>query len=191
MLTDWRKQRARAAALKRRAAAHAGDRDAARRLAQHFPDCLWPKLHSVVAGYHAIRSEIDPAPLMETFWCEQVRLALPCVTGPDEPLQFRAWAPGDALEAGAHAIPCPGPRATILTPSLVLVPLLAFDPMGRRLGYGGGYYDRTIAALRAAGEVQVVGLAYAAQRLTRVSSAAHDMRLDWIITEHGALKAGA
>lgn len=191
MLTDWRKQRARAAALRRRAAAHASDPEAGRRLADHFPDCLWPKLHSVVAGYHAVRSEIDPAPLMETFWCEQARLALPCVTAPDAPLQFRAWAPGDVLEAGAHAIPAPGPRAPVLTPALVLVPLLAFDHLGRRLGYGGGYYDRTIASLRAAGEVQVVGLAYAAQRLTRVPSAAHDMRLDWILTEHGALKAGA
>jgi 5-formyltetrahydrofolate cyclo-ligase len=188
MLTQWRKQRARAAALKRRAAAHAADPEAGRKLAQHFPDCLWPPLHSVVAGYHAMRSEIDPAPLMETFWCEQVRLALPCVTAPGEPLVFRAWAPGDELEPGAHAIPAPGPRATILTPALVLVPLLAFDHMGRRLGYGGGYYDRTIAALRAAGDVTVAGLAYSAQRLTRVPSAAHDMRLDWIITEHGAFK---
>ena len=94
MLMQWRKQRARAAALKRRAAAHAGDPEAGRRLADHFPDCLWPKLHSVVAGYYAVRSEIDPAPLMETFWCEQARLALPCVTAPDAPLEFRAWAPG-------------------------------------------------------------------------------------------------
>jgi len=128
---------------------------------------------------------------METFWCEQARLALPCVTAPDAPLEFRAWAPGDALETGAYSIACPQPRAPVLTPDLVLVPLLAFDHMGRRLGYGGGYYDRTIAALRAAGDVQVVGLAYSAQRLTRVPSAAHDMRLDWIVTEHGALKAGA
>jgi len=191
MLMQWRKQRARAAALKRRAAAHAGDPEAGRRLADHFPDCRWPKLHSVVAGYYAVRSEIDPAPLMETFWCEQARLALPCVTAPDAPLEFRAWAPGDALETGAYSIACPQPRAPVLTPDLVLVPLLAFDHMGRRLGYGGGYYDRTIAALRAAGDVQVVGLAYSAQRLTRVPSAAHDMRLDWIVTEHGALKAGA
>jgi len=191
MLMQWRKQRARAAALKRRAAAHAGDPEAGRRLADHFPDCLWPKLHSLVAGYYAVRSEIDPAPLMETFWCEQARLALPCVTAPDAPLEFRAWAPGDALETGAYSIACPQPRAPVLTPDLVLVPLLAFDHMGRRLGYGGGYYDRTIAALRAAGDVQVVGLAYSAQRLTRVPSAAHDMRLDWIVTEHGALKAGA
>lgn len=98
---------------------------------------------------------------------------------------------GDALETGAYSIACPQPRAPVLTPDLVLVPLLAFDHMGRRLGYGGGFYDRTIAALRAAGDVQVVGLAYSAQRLTRVPSAAHDMRLDWIVTEHGALKAGA
>lgn len=188
MLTQWRKQRARAAALKRRAAAHGADPEAGRRLAEHFPDCLWPPLHSVVAGYHAMRSEIDPAPLMETFWCEQVRLALPCVTGPGEPLEFRAWAPGDALEPGAHAIPAPGPRATRLTPALVLAPLLAFDHRGGRLGYGGGYYDRTIAALRASGEVVVVGLAYSAQRLNRVPAAAHDMRLDWIVTEHGAFK---
>ncbi|MCC5994949.1 MAG: 5-formyltetrahydrofolate cyclo-ligase [Oceanicaulis sp.] len=190
MLTQWRKQRARAAALKRRAAAHAADPEAGRRLIEHFPDCLWPPLHSVVAGYHAVRSEIDPAPLMETFWCEQVRLALPCVTGPDEPLIFRAWSPGDALEPGAYGVKAPAPDAPVLTPALILAPLLAFDHQGRRLGYGGGYYDRTLAALRAAGPVTAVGLAYAAQRLKRAPSAAHDMRLDWIVTEHGAFKAG-
>ncbi|KAA5803949.1 5-formyltetrahydrofolate cyclo-ligase [Alkalicaulis satelles] len=191
MLTIWRKQQARKRALKTRLAAHKADPQAGERLAARFPDALWPPLHSVVAGYRPVRGEIDPGPLMETFWCEQARLALPCVDGPDQPLTFRAWAPGDELETGAYGIETPGAGAQTLTPALILVPLLAFDHEGRRLGYGGGYYDRTLASLRAQGPVTAVGLAYAAQRMKRVPCAGHDMRLDWIVTEEGALKAGS
>ncbi len=190
MLTGWRKGRARKAAAAARKAAFEADPNAGARLAETFPDAIWPPLHSIVAGYFAIRDEIDPRPLMETFHCEQARLALPCVTGPDQPLVFRSWAPGDALVRGAFGVSEPEPGAPEVRPALVLVPLLAFDSAGRRLGYGAGFYDRTIEALRALGPVTTVGLAYEAQRLKRVPTAGHDAPLDWIVTETAAYRTG-
>lgn len=186
MLTQWRKARARRTAAAVRRVAFETDPQAGALLARHFPDEIWPPLHSIAAGYFAIRDEIDPRPLMETFHCEQVRLALPCVTGPDQPLVFRSWSPGDELVKGTFAISEPRASATEVRPSLVLLPLLAFDGAGRRLGYGAGFYDRTIETLRALGPVTTVGLAYEAQRLKRVPTAGHDAPLDWIVTEQGA-----
>ncbi|MGX6648980.1 5-formyltetrahydrofolate cyclo-ligase [Maricaulaceae bacterium MS644] len=188
MLMGWRKKRARAGAARRRAAAHAADPRAGERLADNFPDEIWPPLHSVVAGYRAIRDEIDPARLLETFYCEQVRIGLPCVTGPDTPLVFRSWTPGDSLVRGAFGVEEPSSTHPEVRPVLVLVPLLAFDPAGRRLGYGGGYYDRTLQRLRESGPVIAVGLAYEAQLLSRVPTETHDAPLDWVLTEVRARK---
>ena len=188
MLSRWRKARARKAALKARAEAHLRDPHAGERLAEHFPDALWPPLHSVVAGYVAIRDEIDPRPLLETFYCEQVRLALPCIERTDGPLVFRSWSPGESLVAGPMGIGQPRPDASLVTPSLVLLPLLAFDRFGTRLGYGGGYYDRTLASLRQAGPVRAVGLAYQEQEARKLASERHDVKLDWVVTGHAALQ---
>ena len=188
MLTGWRKARARRAALAARKAAAKQTPDAGARLVEHFPDALWPAIHQVVAGYRPIRDEIDPSALMETFALEQARLCLPCVTAPAAPLRFRAWSPGEALVKGAFKVDEPDPRAPVLTPSLVLVPLVAFDKAGRRLGYGAGFYDRTLQALRNAGAVTAIGLAYAAQEVRRVPVDAHDVALDAIITERGVIR---
>jgi 5-formyltetrahydrofolate cyclo-ligase len=188
MLTGWRKARARKAAARARTAAHRADPDAGARLVDQFPDEIWPALHSVVAGHSAIRDEIDPRALLETFHCEQVRLALPCVTGADAPLVFRGFTPGDDLLRGAFGVSEPAATSPQLAPGLVLIPLLAFDESGRRLGYGAGYYDRTLAKLRGEGPVLAVGLAYEAQRLRRVPTDAHDAALDWIVTEARARK---
>lgn len=188
MLTRWRKNRLRAKAKRARAAAFAAHLDAARALVSHFPDEIWPALHSVVAGYSPIGDEIDPTPLLETFHCEQARLALPRVDGKSEPLSFRAFSPGDELEIGVFGVKAPAARAAVLKPSLILVPLLAFDVTGRRLGYGGGFYDRTLAALRKEGPVVAVGLAFEAQRVHRVPTDTLDQRLDYVVTEAGCFR---
>jgi 5-formyltetrahydrofolate cyclo-ligase len=188
MLIKWRKSRARKSATAARAKAHGADPHAGGRLAETFPDEVWPPIHSIVAGYYAIRDEIDPRPLMETFHCEQVRLALPCVTGPDQPLVFRSWSPGDELVRGAFGVSEPKPSAPEVRPNLILMPLLAFDSAGRRLGYGAGFYDRTVEALRASGPVTTVGLAYEAQRMKRVPTAGHDAVLDWVVTQDRAYR---
>ncbi|WP_273144998.1 5-formyltetrahydrofolate cyclo-ligase [Oceanicaulis alexandrii] len=186
MLTAWRKTNARRAARAARAAAYAKEPDAGRRLVEHFPDSLWPKVRQVVAGYAAIGDEIDPQTLLETFALEQARIALPCVVGKDQPLTFRSWTLDQPLEPGPFGTRQPGADHAELNPSLILVPLVGFDLKGRRLGYGGGFYDRTLEKLRQSGPLTVVGLAYAAQRLAKVPAEAHDMRLDWVVTEQGA-----
>jgi len=190
MLTGWRKNRARVQAARARAAAYAADPRAGERLADHFPDELWPPLNTIVAGYRAIRDEIDPAPLLETFYCDQVRIALPCVTGPERPLIFRSWSPGDRFVTGAFGVEEPEPSHPEVRPALVLVPLLAFDLAGRRLGYGAGFYDRTLERLREAGPVTTVGVAFEAQRMNRVPTDGHDRPVDWVVTEERAYRTG-
>lgn len=186
MLTAWRKTNARRTARAARAAAYAADPHAGRKLAEQFPDQLWPKVRQVVAGYAAIGDEMDPLPLLETFALEQARIALPCVVAKDQPLIFRSWTLDQALEPGAFGTREPSASHAELTPSLVLVPLVGFDLKGRRLGYGGGFYDRTLEALKAQGPLTVVGLAYEAQRLNKAPAESHDVRLDWVVTESSA-----
>jgi 5-formyltetrahydrofolate cyclo-ligase len=190
MLIGWRKSRARKTAKAARNAAHAALPDAGRRLVEHFPDEIWPAVNAVVAGYRPIHDEIDPTPLVETFHCEQARLALPCVTGAGEPLIFRSWAPGQTLAPGAFKVDEPEASAPEVRPQLILAPMLGFDHRGRRLGYGAGFYDRTIRRLRDAGPVTVVGLAFSAQRLSETPTDRYDMPVDWVVTESGALRCG-
>lgn len=142
---------------------------------------------TVVAGYMPMRSEIDTHLLMDRLAAAGATLCLPDVVAEDTPLAFRRWAPDDALATGRYGIAVPGPDAEMLVPEMLLVPMLAFDRAGHRLGYGGGYYDRTIARLREGGEVLTVGLAFSGQVREDLPVAAHDMRLDWIVTESAAL----
>jgi 5-formyltetrahydrofolate cyclo-ligase len=120
---------------------------------------------------------------METFFCEQASLALPVVLGVGKPLIFRNWSPGDELVKGPYKIDEPSSDARETVPELVLVPLLGFDEVGRRLGYGGGYYDRTLARLKQSGSVKLVGLAYEAQKLSRVPADTYDVSLDYVVTD--------
>jgi len=142
---------------------------------------------AVVAGYMPMRSEIDPRLLMDRLAAAGAFLCLPDVVAEGTPLAFRRWAPDEPLDTGRYGIAVPLPDAEVLVPDLVLVPMLAFDRQGHRLGYGGGYYDRTIARLRDAGHVVAVGLAFSGQVRDDLPVAPHDMRLDWIVTESAAL----
>lgn len=139
----------------------------------------------LVAAYHPVHTEFDCMPLLARLAGEGWTLALPVVTAA-APLEFRQWAPGDPLLAGAFGIPEPVDAARVF-PAILLVPLLAFDSRRYRLGYGGGHYDRTLAALRAAGPVTAIGLAFDAQQVPEVPIAAYDQRLDWILTPSGPL----
>ena len=142
---------------------------------------------AVAAGYVRIKSEAAPAPAMKQLAAQGWQLALPAVVG--DHLEFRAHSLGGALTKGARAIPEPPPVQPAVTPSLILVPLLAFDYAGTRLGYGGGYYDRTLAALRAEADILAVGFAFAAQEVDRIPMSKTDQRLDWIVTEREAIEA--
>jgi 5-formyltetrahydrofolate cyclo-ligase len=118
------------------------------------------------------------------------RLVLPVALARDAPLLFRAWTPGVATHPDVFGIPGPTAAAAQLVPDLMIVPVLAFDRAGARLGQGAGCYDRTIANLRASGRVFVLGLAYAGQEVDGISTEPHDQRLDAILTETGYTEFG-
>jgi 5-formyltetrahydrofolate cyclo-ligase len=142
---------------------------------------------AIVAGYAPIRSEIDPSPLMQTLSAQGARLALPVTVARDLPLRFRAWSKGEKLQRGPLGIPEPLPHAAELVPDILLLPLAAFDRSGHRIGYGAGYYDRTLAPLRASKQIIACGVAFAAQEIPAVSASAHDARLDLVLTENETL----
>lgn len=188
MFLGWRKKQARKAAQARRIQAHRTHPDAGRALVANFPDQLWPAIGTVVAGYRAFGPEIDAGPLMESFHLEQVRLALPRVVGRGQPLAFHHWSPGDELVKGPFGVEEPSADADIAAPRLLLVPLLAADLSGHRLGYGAGYYDRTLQAMRDGGAVTAVGICYEEQIVKSVPAGKYDQKLDWIVTERNARK---
>jgi 5-formyltetrahydrofolate cyclo-ligase len=139
----------------------------------------------VVSGYLPLAAELSPLPLLARARTAGCTVTVPVVRGRDRPLAFVAWTPETPLAWSAHGTQEPSDSAVELRPDLVLVPLLAFDAKGERLGFGGGYFDRTIAALRAAGRVTALGLAYAAQEIDEVPHETHDQRLDAVLTEQG------
>ncbi|GAB6053195.1 hypothetical protein JCM17960_20150 [Magnetospira thiophila] len=145
----------------------------------------------IVAGYWPIGDEMDPRGAMDQLVAEQHRTALPVIQGADKPLMFRAWSPNQPLQQGPFGTREPLPEAEEVRPDVLLVPLLAFDGQGYRLGWGGGYYDRTIAALQAGGGVLTIGVAYAGQQVARVPRGPHDQPLDWILTEQGVIEGAA
>ncbi len=141
---------------------------------------------AVIAGYQPIRDEADPRGLMSALGRRGHVLALPVVPAANAALIFRKWNEGEALRPNAYGIAEPLPSAAEIIPDVLLVPLLAFDAVGHRLGYGGGYYDRTLDFIRASRPVLAVGIAYAGQEIAQLPREAHDHRLDWIVTEDGA-----
>ena len=137
-----------------------------------------------LSGYMPMRTEIDPLPAMAA---HQGTVCVPVITGKGQPLRFREWTPGCTMIAGEFGALIPADGAWI-EPDVLIVPLLAFDARGYRLGYGGGYYDRTLQALRAKRATIAVGYAFAAQRVLEVPIDENDQRLDAIITERGVVR---
>lgn len=187
---DEQKRRLRAAARKRRAAAAANGAGAGEAVRDRLRAAVEVPRDAVVSAYWPMGSELDPRPLMAALIAQGHRIGLPVVPGEARPLVFRAWQPGDDLQPAAFNTREPGPDKMVLTPSVLLVPLLAFDRAGYRLGYGGGFYDRTLALLRASAPALAIGLAYAGQEVAEVPRDANDKRLDWIVTEAEAIRIG-
>jgi 5-formyltetrahydrofolate cyclo-ligase len=178
----------REAAVRRDAAHPVEGPTAAERLVRHGLDRLAALRPRVVSGFWSIRSEIDVRPLMLALASATgAGLAMPVVMGRGRPLVFRRWQPGTALVEGPFGTAHPADSEPVLVPDLVLVPLLAFDRRRRRLGYGAGFYDRTLAGLRAAGPIKAVGIAYAAQEVAAVPVGEHDETLDLVLTERGII----
>jgi len=176
------------AALRREALAHRDTMPAELRQAaaetiarRDFPLDIRPGV--LVSGFSSIGTEINPLPLMRRLADRGARLALPVVVGRGRPLALRAWAFGEPLEKGQWGIREPRPDAPKVDPDIVLTPLAAFDRTGHRIGYGAGYYDMTLAGLRARKRIVAVGLAYAAQEIAVVPATSRDARLDLVLTE--------
>ena len=143
-------------------------------------------LPAAVSGFWPIKDEIDIRPLMTYLHGEGCRLVLPVVQGRGQRLSFRAWRPGDPLEAGVFGTLQPPATCETLEPDALLVPLLACDAEGWRLGYGGGFYDRTLEDLRRRRKVTAVGVGFDLQLVPDVPHGADDQRLDWLLTDRRA-----
>ena len=140
----------------------------------------------IIAGYWPIKTEIDPRPLMAAMAERGLKTALPATPKPETPLIFHLWQDGDVMIDGLYGTSEPHPNAPVCAPNVLLVPLLAFDDAGYRLGYGGGFYDRSLAALRQDSDrVMAIGIAYDAQKVISVPIGAYDAKLDGILTETG------
>lgn len=127
--------------------------------------------------------ELDVRPLLARLHFAGHPVGLPVVAGRARPLVFRRWRPQDALVPGGFGTSIPSEDKPEIDPRVLFVPLLAFDRAGYRVGYGGGFYDRTLEALRAKGPRLAVGLAFAAQEMESIPRDGHDQKLDWIVTE--------
>lgn len=182
-----KEMRAAAKVARARAFADEGGAEASARIAAHGIGFAGVPAPAVVSGFLPIGEEIDPTPLMRRLLGEGYSLALPVMEAKGRPLVFRAWAPGDALAETMWGIREPLPTAQQVEPDVVLGPLLAFDAEGYRLGYGGGFYDRTLVRLRKLKSVVAVGLAYDGQRVDAVPHVDYDERLDWVLTPTGPL----
>lgn len=189
------KKAARADAEARRARAHAelarrsGADFAAAALKREFLAAVTPHAGAPVSGYWPVREEIDVRPIITELAGRGHACGLPVIVAKGQPLKFRRWRPGAKLEDGRWGIPIPPEDAEEVIPELVIAPLLAFDRAGRRLGYGAGFYDRTLALLRGrpGARVLAVGVAYAAQEMDAVPADESDERLDLIVTESGVI----
>ncbi|MEP9367889.1 5-formyltetrahydrofolate cyclo-ligase [Xanthobacter sp. VNH20] len=182
----------RRAALARRAAMGEEARShASQRAALNAMSLLENVRGRVVSLFAPFRDEIDTAPLAALLWDAGAIVALPVVLSRDEPLLFRRWQAGDALDlVGGYRIPTPASHAPELVPQDLIVPLAAFDARGFRIGYGAGHYDRTLAGLRARGPVRAFGYAFSCQEVPQVPEEPHDERVDGMITEAGVFLCG-
>lgn len=193
MTLEAQKKLARSEALKRRAGLAAG-------LAGEAPALLAEqilrlagtgRLAEPIAGYWPIGSEFDIRESLNRLQDMGLGLLLPVVTRQGGVLEFRGWRPGQPLQDDLEGVPAPGSAAPADAPRTILLPLVAVDRAGYRLGYGGGYYDRTLAALRTAGPVTAIGVAFGGQLVDRLPHGDHDQPLDALVTERGCVEFAA
>ncbi|WP_164730368.1 5-formyltetrahydrofolate cyclo-ligase [Pelagibacterium montanilacus] len=163
--------------------------DAAQQSARHFFDGVALEPDDIVAAYWPIRDEIDCKPLLTRLMDSGQPVCLPVVVGEDDPLELRLWEPGQPLYPSGFGTLAPAETAPLVEPDVVVIPLLGFDRLGTRLGYGKGYYDRTLAAMRKS--PLLVGYAYAAQELEFIPREEHDLPLNILVCESGLRRFGA
>jgi 5-formyltetrahydrofolate cyclo-ligase len=155
-----------------------------------YADALSLPDKCIVGAYVALPGEADPNLLLKRLAAKGHAIAFPRVAEKDAPLSFHLWRDGQQFKPGVFGIPEPAADLPLANPRVLLVPLLAFDSSGFRIGYGGGYYDRTLAGIRANGEITAIGIAYAGQEVDSVPRDVNDQRLDMVLTETGLKKFG-
>jgi 5-formyltetrahydrofolate cyclo-ligase len=180
----------RAEARRRRAAAARAAPQAGEALARRVLEAVPPPPGAAVSAYWPMGDELDCRTLLAALRERGHVIGLPIIVRKGEPLRFRAWQAGVALVPGGFGTSMPPEDAPAVVPDYLLVPLLCFDRAGYRLGYGGGFYDRTLEGLRraAAAQVTAVGIAYAGQEVPEVPREPTDQRVDWIVTEAEAFR---
>jgi len=185
-ITDEKKAELRRSSAKIRKLAHHKHSGGGASLV-HYADLLLTRFSPrVISGFWPVRSEIDMRPLLHEFSAQQVQVCLPITGAAETPLTFRAWHPDDLLETGSYDIPEPMSSRPLCQADLMFVPLLAFDDQRNRLGYGGGYYDRTLAQYLAAGHKFIaIGVAFDEQQVEHVPIGIYDRPLDAILTPSG------
>ena len=156
----------------------------ARAVAAHFFDAVPLAPTDIVAGYWRIKDEMDCQPILVRLMDGLQPVCLPVVVGDEQPLELRLWEQGAPLYEAGFGTLAPSELSPQVEPDVIIMPLLGFDKRGTRLGYGGGYYDRTLERLSR--RPRLVGIAFAAQELDDIPREAHDVPLDIIITEAGA-----
>jgi len=181
-MSNEEKSAARRVAKARRAGVTARA-EKAQALREHFP--LTDFKQSRIAGFWPLHDEIDLHPLMTALHQEGAALCLPITGKAGTPLTFRAWTPQHELQVGRFGTMEPKCDAELVQPNFIFLPLLGFSPDGDRLGYGGGYYDRTVAELRISGQVFTCGVGFDAQETPKIPTGPHDIRLDAILTPSG------
>ena len=177
------KIRIRAYSKKKRALLSASATSAAADLAENFMEALTIIGDGSIAGYWPISTEFDVKPLLQKLSCAGITVSLPAVIPDQKTLVFQSWSKSMQLVKGPYGTLQPVGSSALITPDILMIPLLAFDSAGGRLGYGGGYYDRTLADLRKEKKVTAVGIAYVGQEINEVPTCSSDERLDWIVTE--------
>jgi 5-formyltetrahydrofolate cyclo-ligase len=179
----------RAAAVSRRAAAAAAaGPEASLRLRDHVLAAISCVPDAIVSAFLPIDVEIDPRPLMRVLHERGHRVVVPVVRGRGKPLLFRLWAPDSALVTGVFGVAVPPPGAPEHDPDVLIVPLLAFDRRGHRMGYGAGFYDRTLAVLKERSPILAVGVGYAGQEVAEVPTGSHDVPLDLVVTDREIIR---
>lgn len=181
------KAEARTRAFAARKVAHDSGEDAGAALSERLLGAGFHHGAKVIAGYRPIRTEIDPTPLMTALHRAGYRMTVPVIRAEAQPLAFHEWWPDAPMTTGAFGAEIPV-DAHVLIPDLLLVPLLAFDRAGYRLGYGGGFYDRSLELLKGQRPVLAIGVAYAGQEVDSVPTEITDQRLDAIVTEHEVIR---
>ena len=183
-LRSWRReQRARLLAARERMST-AEHRTASRAISERLALVLRAPRAAIVGAYWPIRREFNPLPLLQQLIAGGTCVALPALVQKNAPLEFRLWRPGARLAVGVYDIPYPAAGAGV-TPDTLIIPLVGYDRLGYRLGYGGGYYDRTVPTLSPC--PRLIGIGFSSAQLPTIHPQAYDIRMDCIVTDTATL----